>query len=147
MSSLARYKRIQPAVITVGAGTPTGDISDLQHFADGNQYQIQEQAGTPALRLTIDFVNVRSILAVYVLGNYVGSTTHCENIEIWNYTTSAWDIIDSFSTRICLGAHTAWVFDDSDYINGSNEAIVRLDHPQSGNSSHDLYIEYIALLY
>jgi len=148
MSSLARYKRIVPDTLVVNNGTPTGDISDIQHWVDGNQLAVQEGAGgPPCLRLTMTFEQVTSILGVFVLGYYQGSATHNINIEIYNYTTTAWDALDTFANKISKSSHVGQVFDDSDYINGSNQAQVRLDHVQSGNASHDLYIDYIALLY
>lgn len=134
-------------VLTVNDGIKTGDISDIQHYMDGNLLAIQEQPGAPGIQAVIDFENVISILALYVFGNYDGATNHCVDIEMWNYRTSAFDEFDSFSTRICPGAHTAWVFEDTDYINASNQAIMRLNHSIGGNNSHDLYIYYVALLY
>jgi len=147
MSSIPRFKRIPPATLTVNNGTPTGGLADIQHWQDGNQLAVQEAAGSPpCLRLTMTFEKVNSILGVFILGNYQGSSTHNMNVEIYNYTTTAWDVLDTFANRISKNSHVGQVFDDSDYIS-SGAAQVRLDHVQSGNSSHDLYIDYVALLY
>ena len=86
------------------------------------------------------------ILFVLVLGHYSGVNTHTLDIEIWNYTTSAWDPLGSFFSRISQASKLLPVLEDTDYIS-SGAAQVRINHPQSGNASHHAYIDYIALLY
>jgi hypothetical protein len=34
----------------------------------------------------------------------------------------------------------------SDYINSSDEVLLRLYHPSSGNAAHEVYIDYVALI-
>ena len=41
--------------------------------------------------------------------------------------------------------HFLMIPDDSDYISGG-AAIIRLYHTESGNASHDAYIDYAALV-
>ena len=147
MAHINRWRRITADTLTIDNGTLiSGDISDTQIWDDNAEMTIREVTGVPGIRVTITFANVGTIQAVSVLGNYKGSTTHCVDIEIWNYTTSTWVQIGSFSTKLCPSAHTNWVFDDKDYIS-SGASQVRLNHSQSGTNSHYLYLRYIALLY
>jgi len=144
MSSIPRFKRIAPATLTVTVGTPTGGIADIQHWQDGNQLAIAEAAATPGITATLAFSGVTSILRLFVMGYYVG--THYVVIEFWNYTDSAWDVFDTIEVGSESQVYDIPVFDDTDYIS-SGAAQIRLNHPSAGDNTHDLYIDYVALLY
>jgi len=146
MPSINRYRRVVPATFVDITGTPTGDISDIQIWQDGNQLQVTETNGTPGLRFTFTFVGVTSILRLFVMGYYNGSATHHLDIQMWNYTTSAWDQFCAMMTANDSQQFVCEVFDDTDYISGGASQ-VRFDHHVAGNNSHNVYLDYIALLY
>ena len=44
LSAIPRFKRIAPDTLTVNNGVATGDVSDIQHWQDGNTLAIAESA-------------------------------------------------------------------------------------------------------
>ena len=149
MSSIPRFKIIPPSTLTITVGTAIGggDIRDIQNWNDGNVLQIQEAAGIPGYDIEMLFEGVNSILEVAIFGYYVGSSTHYVNIQMYDYDASAWLPVGPIETSLSLHCYESYLPTDSAFINGSNQAKVRLYHPVSGNASHDLYIACIGLLY
>ena len=147
MSMIAQFKTVPVDTLTVNTGTPTGGIADIQHWQDGNQLAIAEVTGIPGIRVTLTFANIPSgLLYLYILGWYEGSSTHYVNIEMWNYDTSAWDIFGNMPLNYSPISHMSPFLDDTNYIS-SGAAQVRLNHPVTGNASHDMYVRHVCLLY
>lgn len=141
------YKFISPNSITLIAGTSANSVSDLQTPFDGNTYDIQEAAATPGYHLEVNFTGVTTFNAIYTRFEYAGSATHCCEVSIYNNSTASWD---SYSCQLGnqLGMQTIHIpicLAPSNYIN-SGTVIMRFYHPQAGNASHNLYIDYAALI-
>ncbi len=135
--------------ITLSSGTSSGTVEDLKTAFDGNIYHVDEVAATPGQNLIIDFVNVSSFRRVTVLFNYVGSSTHTITVQLYNWTTEDWDSFTSaLGIEQTIVDHSFNVENYRNYIGtdaNKGRVRVRLYHSQSGNTSHDGYIDEIAL--
>jgi len=142
---------ITPTTQTVTAGTLTsGTVSDVQTWQDGNEVHIDEAAGVPGFNIEYTFENVAEFCEILVTFHYVGATTHNCVIEIYDDTNSVWKEFFSqngaplnHNTRFSPFPDIANV---ANYINASDQVIMRFYHPVSGNASHDLYIDYVAII-
>ena len=132
--------------VTLTTGSTGSALSDLQTMLDGNTYDITEATGAPGINLEVDFTGVTQIKYVIVQANYNGAVTHAVRIQLYNYDDTAWDTIDTISHGLDQGQHFVAIPNDADYISGG-AAIVRLYHTETGNASHDLYVDYVALGY
>lgn len=146
MPSIAKFRSIVADTLTVNVGTATGGIADTQIWQDGNEIVVADAAATPGLTITVTFEDVDSILYLFVLGFYEGSSTHYVNIEMWNYDTAAWDQFGNMALKLSSASHLLPVLDDTDYISGG-QAKARFNHPPNGNVNHDTTIRFLALLY
>ena len=74
--------------------------------------------------------------------------THQVELQIYNNNTTTWDTIVQVPSS--LGYNTRYVNfplpSDKDYINASMQSLVRVYHVNGGNASHDIYIDFIAIL-
>ena len=133
--------------INVIAGTPTGTVADIQNWQDGNILQIQEAAATPAMEVDFNFIDVESIRRIGISMYYQGSTTHWIEVEIYNFTTVAWEKVFTYETGNQLDYKYADLpVSDNDFIDINGNAKMRICHPTSGNASHDALIDYVALI-
>jgi len=148
LSSQGPGRFITPASITVNTGgTPVGTVTNVQTLNDGNVYQVPEVTGTPGFDIDFNFTGVSRINGFVSMTRYDGSASHDVEQTLYNYDTTA---DDSFLVIHDTGAsyqyRTVLIPDDTDYIDGSGNAVASLIHTNSGNASHDVYIDYIALL-
>lgn len=139
---------IVPASINlVTGGTPVGSVTDVQTLNDGNVYQVPEVTGVPGFDIEFNFTGVREISGFVSMIRYVGSATHVVTLRLQNYV----DVQeDSFLTIPSSGTvysyRTVLIPDDTKYIDSSGNAQMILYHDSNGNASHDVYIDYIALI-
>jgi len=136
-----------PNTVTLNVGSSSDAVSDLQTILDGNIYAIQEAAATPGINLECNFVNITHINFIYVRAYYDGSATHSVRIQLYNYNTTTYDTFWSMVPVLDYQLLSLPIFplvDSADYID-SGAAKVRFYHTESGNASHDLYIDYVAI--
>jgi len=141
-----------PTTQTVVTGTlSSGTVSDVQTWQDGNEVHITEVTGVPGFDVQYTFPNVTSIAEIMVGFYYVGSSTHDCVVEIYDDTNAVWkELLSQSGTGLSHNLrYVAFPDTDnmSDYINGSSEVKIRFYHPQTGNASHDLYIDYMAVIH
>lgn len=127
-----------------GNGTTSDSLSDLQVYLDGNYYTVAEVTGVPGIEVEVVFTDIKSISSIIISAVYIGSATHAVRVGLYNYDTTSWDIIDTLNNGLDWEHHLIKVVDDANYISGE-EAAVRFYHTETGNASHDLYIEYVGL--
>lgn len=139
---------ISPNSLTKQAGgTATGTVSDVQTWNDGNIYSVAETTGTPGFEIDFDFTNVAKIYGVVSSLRYDGSDTHEVTLRIRDYTAAAdVELLSVADSGSHYQYRTVLLPDDSDLIDGSDNAQLILYHNSAGNASHDVYIEYIALI-
>jgi hypothetical protein len=138
-----------PDSLTLTAGTLVGDVTDIQEWQDGNVLQLEEAAATPGQDLGFNFVGVISVRRVAVGMYYAGSITHYIEIQIWNYTKVAWEILWTFTSALGTNLRYSNIPSNqngADYFDAAGNAKLRLLHPPGGNASHDSFIDYVALL-
>jgi len=134
-----------PASQTLNEGTTdSGSYEDLDDIGT-NDFVINEEAGASSIDLEFGFTGVGSeINQLIVRGYYDGGSDHNVAIQIYNYTTTA------FETQGLMSVATAYqwfafpIFLSSDYLD-TGAATVRFLHLENGNASHDLILDYVAL--
>ena len=131
--------------VTAG-GTPVGAVSDAQTLGDGNEYNLPETNTTPGITLEVNFTGVTSLIGITANVRYQGSTSHHVDVSIYNYTTAALVHIRRMETSTENVMMTVMLPDTGDYYDGSGNAQVVFNHPDAGNVTHDLWVDYIALL-
>jgi hypothetical protein len=145
------WTKITANSVTLSVGsTPASTVSDLQTAHDGNLYHIDEAGGvSPAITLIVDFISVNAFNWVQIIGEYDGGATHAVNIEVYNWSTTNWDIFDSHDgVESGLTDHSFLVPDDTNYIGtggSAGQVRVRLNHTQNGNGAHDFDIDVVTL--
>lgn len=140
-------EKVTAASVDLQAGTTvSGVVADLQSRG-GNNYHIDEAAGSPAINLEVVFTGVAVFDLVRVGAAYNGSATHYVNISLYNYVDTQWEAFNVMvSTSLAVFEDYSFVVPDcSKYVSSSGEAKVRFYHPTSGSASHDLYIDEVSL--
>lgn len=137
---------IPPVSITVNAGgTPVGTVDNVKEHHDGNIYQVPEVAATPGFDIDFNFENVAVVRGIVSHIWYNGSATHDVLLRLRNYSTSADDDFLIIPNSGYYGYRTILIEADYRYVDGTT-AQASLYHASAGNASHDIYIDYIALL-
>ena len=136
--------------ITMGSyGTyNSGNLDSILVFGDyatpSGYYSINDTATAPGFEVFVRFDNVVQFNKVVLNINYTTTSPHTVDIDVFNYNTSAWDTIGTYSglngwTQFALG-----VISSTPYLSG-NTANVRIYHVSTGNISHNTKIDYVAL--
>jgi hypothetical protein len=135
--------------VTVNTGdNVTGDVTDTQTLSDGNFLEVGEVGGVPGFDIEFDFVSVASFNRIWFHYKYVHTLpAHTIQIRFWNYNTASFDVVTSFA-NVYDGSYQFldFVVDDTDHIDGSGNAKVSIYHISSGNTTHEIEIDYIALV-
>ena len=142
---LETFDAALPASVTLTAGTSTSTVSDLTTMLDGNVYHIDEVAAAPGYDLECTFAGVEQIQWLVARLWYNGLATHGCRVQLYNYRTAAWNTLVTFPTGVDYSMIEVPIVSSLDYIS-SRAARVRFYHTETGNTSHDLDIDYVALL-
>lgn len=135
-----------PDSITVNdGGTPVGSVSDVQTFNDGNAYNLPETTGIPGFDVEFVFSGITSVKGIAANFYYAGLASHAVTLDIYNYDDAQWDKLIIVPDAADYSYRYIEFPSDSKYIN-SGAAKLRFYHSTSGNSSHDLYVDFIAIL-
>jgi hypothetical protein len=140
------YTFTAPSSLTLVAGTSTGTISDIQTLNDGNEYDLEEATGTPGQDLRLEFTGMSGVKGLVTKMYYSGGATHYVSIDLYNYSTLAFDTLLNVTDADNHNLRTVLIPDGTNYRNQDGDAVVRIYHPLAGVASHDSYIEYAALL-
>jgi hypothetical protein len=140
------------ATMTVTTGTlSSGTVTDTQTWGDGNSVNISEVTGVPGFDVRFTFTSVVDFTFLGASVYYTGGAAHYCEYQIYDDTNTTWRVLWTFSSGFGLN----YRFSDLpvsratrlvDYINSSSEVITRFYHPITGNTSHDLYIDYVSLI-
>lgn len=144
---LLEHDHTSASVLSLIAGTSTDGIADLQTLLDGNVYHINEVAAAPGYDLRLTFADITNIYQIIVRFYYAGGTTHGCRVQIYNNSTTNWDtLLTEVGSDVDMSLRTIFLVDDTAYIDGSNQVIIRFYHTELGNASHDVYIDYIGIV-
>lgn len=142
--------QIVPTAITTVAGThDAGNLASIQTL-DGSTYDISELGGSPpVLRADIDFTNIpQPPTQITIHAGYDGNLSHIIDVDIWNDNLSQWDTLGQIPDN--LGVITQYNFTvtgtKADYLDGSGNVQIRINHTSNGNMNHNLFIDYVYLL-
>jgi len=132
------------ASLTATTGSiAAGAHTDL-HAVGGTTVQVNEVTGAPGFDIRAAFTGVDGITDIYVHGYY--TATHTVTLELYNYDTTSWDVVITFPTSgTAMTLLSASIADGSPYFDGGGNAVVRFYHAASGNITHRLYLDYLAL--
>ena len=127
-----------------------GDLNST-FFIDGDFWNHTEVAGPPGHLVQINFSGVdpdAECLWVTIFYLYTGNALHVFNIEMWNFTSSAWVNDGHLIDGVALAWTNSTIYAmriPLDFLSGG-EVRVQLNHESPGNMNHELSIDYIRLV-
>jgi len=126
----------------------SGTVSSIQTYGDyaaGNYYNFTDGTGTgPAWILTVGFSNIVKFNRAVLNINYSLNSGHTIYVDLYNYTSSAWDSIGSYTGLNGYYQFALEVLSSTPYISGGVTQL-RLYHSNQGNAAHETRVDYIAL--
>jgi len=141
------YQTADSVTDNIGAQTPVGSITDTQTALDGNEYNMPENNSNPALDVDFEFSSVDRIRGIVFNARYQGSASHYMQVSIYDYASAVRRELMNVSTTDSNNYRTVLIPDGTNFIDGSGNAQISFHHNLvSGNTSHDLFVEYIALI-
>jgi hypothetical protein len=142
--------------VAMDVGSAVGSVSDTQIIDDGNEYAPDETAGPPDPNwvATFEFSGITAghePNLIEINWSYDGGGGHIIELEMYNYDTAGWDIIDDITMTDSTGN---LIFDSfsvadgggmiTDYTSGG-AARVRFSHSGNGVAVHAYLIDYLAI--
>jgi hypothetical protein len=118
------------------------------YTVNGISMQIDEVSGVPGFDFRFTFIGVTSFDRVrghvWYDANFL--TAHSVAVQIWNYVQGQWVALTSIQrTNDFIAFDVAKANHPIDPANGGT-VIIRFYHAASGNTSHDFYVDYLALI-
>jgi hypothetical protein len=139
------------SIMTVSAGTMSnGTLNDL-NVGDSDIIQINESnSGSNAIDIYFTFTGIDNNplnMTLNVNALYSGSANHNVEIYIYNYNLSSWRSLGTLSnSAVYINLDMALTdVDLSVYVSGGAVSI-RMLHAHSGESSHRLYLQTVAII-
>lgn len=120
------------------------NLSFITTAYDGKNITIEEVSGADPIDIKFNFTDVTDFDFGATIVWYEGSTSHTIEICLWNYVTSDWDCNWEITDNDNLELVSGTVFNSERYIKDGTVQL-RYHHMQSGNPSHELYIDYISI--
>ena len=126
-------------------GTTASSVTDLQTIFDGNVFTGVEAAATPGANFEFSFTGIRSVQGFVMRAAYEGSSTHHYTVSLYNYLTTAWDTYETLDFTEDYTYRYIEILNGKNYMSGGS-AIVQFHHPDAGNITHNLLIDYLAII-
>lgn len=123
----------------------TGNIDSVDTVNDADILQVEEAVGSPGFDIRFTFTNVVAFNNILMRQYYHGDANHSIHIELYNVDTTDWDDVFEFTDEEGFNYHSIPVYEGYNYINPSNEVILRVHHDDSGIPSHQMEIDYVGL--
>lgn len=151
--------KVTPVTYTANSiATPTGtvdlgDVDSTKVINDADTYDVSEVTGSPGWDIRLTYTGITAghePNKIQLHLSYNGSAGHVVNFELFNYTgTPQFDVIAADAIVEAGGTLIFYSIDITgeitDYVNGSGEAILRLNHTSNGNINHDVSVDYAVL--
>jgi len=137
--------------VTTVTGTVTSGTVATTRTINQTYYEVAEAAGAPGFDVQFTFTGLPGQPAKFKFaGRYVGSAAHEVEVQIYNYSTLAWDDINATTKDIPHSTTDYTVIfnyptDATNYLSGG-ESKVRLYHTSVGSATHDLYVDYVHVM-
>lgn len=143
--------RYYASSISVVTGTYTGgSVGDTHDWSEDPvvlTYDVDEVTGAPGFDVRATFTGVPGFTKFTIRYYYDGpGQVHSVHVEMYNNSTVGWDTFGEFSQSSVFTVLEFPVPSDVNYINGSDEVILRFNHDDNGSTSHDFKIDYMALV-
>ena len=149
-------KTAASVTITTGGTDASSVVENLQTECDGNIFHLDEATGSPCIDFYVEFTSITAFNWVSIRGSYAGSATHAIGILLYDWVAAAWkhkndmqDVCyDVTAQQEVIENKSFFVPTDTNFIGTGADAgkvRVRFVHPVSGNASHDIYIDEVAL--
>lgn len=125
----------------------SGTVTDIQTFGDypsGYYYSVNDTATQPGFIVDVGFTNVVQFNRVNMSLAYQVTSGHIVYVELYNYSTANWEIIQQYSGLTNWAQFTIGVISSTPFISGGNVSL-RIYHDSFGNPSHETKFDYIAL--
>lgn len=124
--------------------------SILDTYTDNNQHHILDeiQNATPGFDYEYWFAAIPASVThvrLDVNGHYLGGAGHIVEIEVWNFTTSAWDIANTMLNEASDVDYHSPDLATADYVSGG-QLKVKFDHPNKGIGVHELRLDKVVLV-
>lgn len=136
---------ITATTMTVDTGTLTSGTVTTTQTKDGTSAQITESNGADPLRVRFSFTGVTKFNALVFFGRYEGSAAHEVHLEIYNVTEAAWETLWEITTETANRWYNVPLYESTNYLS-SGTLEVRVRHVSNGVNTHNLYVDYIALM-
>lgn len=134
-----------PISHNVVTGTLSAGLASDLAAVGGTAVNVSEVTGAPGFdyRITID--GLGNLYGYSVKAYYAGSSAHEVRLEIYNNTTTAWDTLHEFTDDDRdFWSWYSGIVNETDYLN-AGQVIIRFYHYTSGNTAHDLYVDYVSM--
>jgi len=117
---------------------------------DGSIHGAIEINANPGLVMVYTFTNIPVIskLAIKFHAYYDGNPAHTVKLQIMNWNTTWEDVtaeLTDFPSESSLQDYRFFVPDLTNYISGTNEISLRIDHNVQGTPGHTMDIDYMWL--
>jgi hypothetical protein len=134
-----------PTGVSVTAGTlVSGTFAGLSAF-DGGAMLVSEVISTLPIGMTIQFSAVsQTPNRLLMRAFYEGNNAHSVHVEIFNHTTSVWDLQGVIPQNTGLQFYEFTLYSGADNVSANN-AKIRIQHNAGGNANHSFQLDYAAL--
>jgi len=128
-------------------GSTSDTIEDTQSIDDGNEMTIAEETGAPGFLIEFVFNDVEVFNSFQTHYNYTGSLSHNINVEleITPFDGTAFTTITTLDDTGTFTFINQSIVIPSQYIN-NGVVKLRFNHTSGGVPSHDLILDYVALV-
>jgi len=126
-----------------------GDINSIQTLGDyasgySGYFSIKDTATSPAWIVYIGFTNIIDFNKFVLSFNYTANSGHTVEVDVYNNQTSSWDTLATTSGTTGYFQFNLGVIDSAPYITGGSVS-TRVYHVSTGNTAHEIKIDYAAL--
>ena len=122
-----------------------GAVSDIQTFNDGLYFNFTDGTHSgPAWQVDVGFINIIKFNRILMNINYTQNSGHTVYVQLYNYLTSTWDSVGSYTGLQGYYQFALEVLNSTNYIL-LGTAVVKLYHNNTGNALHETRIDYVAL--
>lgn len=133
-----------PATMTIITGAwSAGNVASLAAI-DNNIARINEVIGTPGYNIEIGWSGVTTFNKFQLHEQYSGGVTHDVQIDLYNWQTASWQILETINSQTAMMAKSYDVINAANYIN-AGQVKARLYHASPGNASHYLLLDYVSI--
>jgi hypothetical protein len=115
---------------------------------DNSEWVLREQGGANGLNVECDFDSInldRKFNHIYLHGWYQDGAAELE-IQLWDYTNSAWETYETFIATTSIIFKTILVTDAENHTDGSGNAKIRFYQSATGATNRYLHLDYVALI-